>query len=108
MPGPCAAISFVILLLAVTVLGAYLVAYAAHVFVTIAQQTAGGLDEVSWPKDPWYDWIGKALHLLWLGAFWLVPLGFLLRVIGPESLAASAALYVGVPAVLFWLLFPIT
>src|SRR5689334_16086192 len=98
MPGAGAAIQFVILLLAVTVFGAYLVAYTAHVFVTIAQQTAGGLDEVAWPKDPWYDWIGKALHLLWLVAFWLVPLGLLLRVIGPESVAASASLYVGVPA----------
>jgi hypothetical protein len=103
-----AAINFVVLLLAVTVFGAYLVVYAAHVFVTIAQQTAAGLDEVAWPKDPWYDWVGKALHLIWLVVFWVVPLGFVLRLIGPQSLAASAALYVGVPAALFWLLFPVT
>jgi len=38
----------------------------------------------------------------------LVPLGIVLRVIGPESLLASAALYVGLPAGLFWLLFPMT
>jgi hypothetical protein len=103
-----AAINFVVLLLAVTVFGAYIVAYAAHVFVTVAQQTAGGLDEVAWPKDPWYDWVGKALHLVWLVVFWVVPLGFVLRVIGPQSLAASATLYVGAPAALFWLLFPLT
>lgn len=102
------AIQFVVLLLVVTVSGAYIVAYAAHVFATIAQQTAAGLDAVEWPKDPWYDWIGKALHLAWLVAFWVVPLGFVLRVIGPESLAASTTLYVGVPAGLFWLLVPIT
>ena len=102
------AIQFVILLVVATISAAGILVYAAHVFVTIAQQTAGGLDEIAWPKDPWYDWIGKALHLGWLVVFWLVPLGLLLRVIGPKSLAASAALYVGVPAALFWLLFPVT
>jgi hypothetical protein len=102
------AINFVVLLVAATISGAFLLVFAAHIFVTIAQQTAGGLDEIAWPKDPWYDWIGKALHLGWLVAFWLVPLGLILRVIGPQTLAASAALYVGVPAALFWLLFPIT
>jgi hypothetical protein len=101
------AIQFVVLLLAVTVSGAYIVAYAAHVFAIVAQQTASGLDAVEWPKDPWYDWIGKALHLAWLVVFWVVPLGIVLRVIGPETLAASATLYVGVPAGLFWLLVPI-
>jgi hypothetical protein len=102
------AIRFVILLLLATISGAGILAYAAHVFLTIAQQTAGGLDEVSWPKEPWFDWIGKALHLGWLVAFWVVPLGFVLRVIGPETLATSALLYAGVPAAFFWLLFPIT
>jgi hypothetical protein len=102
------AMMFVILLVATAILGAYLAAYAAHVFLTIAQQTAGGLDEITWPKDPWLDWIGRALHLIWLVAFWVVPLGFVLRLIGPESLAASAALHLVVPAALFWLLFPVT
>jgi hypothetical protein len=102
------AINFVILLVVATISAAGILVYAAHVFVTIAQQTASGLDEIVWPKDPWYDWIGKALHLGWLVVFWLVPLGLLIKVIGPKSLAASAALYVGVPAALFWLLFPVT
>jgi hypothetical protein len=102
------AIQFVILLLLATVSGAYILAYTAHVFVTIAQQTAGGHDEITWPKDPWYDWIGKALHLAWLVVFWVVPLGFVLRIVGPDSLAASAILFVGVPAACFWLVFPIT
>jgi hypothetical protein len=99
---------FVVLLLLTIVSGAALLLYAAHVFVTIAEQTAGGLDEVGWPKDPWYDWIGQALHLGWLVAFWAVPLGFVVRLIGSERLAASAALYVGAGGVLFWLLFPVT
>jgi hypothetical protein len=102
------AIYFVVLLVLTTIAGAGVLVYAAHVFVTIAQQTAGGLDDVAWTKDPWYDWIGKAIHILWLVVFWLVPLGLLLRVIGPNSLAASVTSYVGVPAALFWLIFPVT
>jgi hypothetical protein len=103
-----AAMQLVVLLVLTTIAGAGLFIYAAHVFVTIAQQTSGGLDEIAWPKDPWHDWIVGALHLAWLVAFWLVPLGILFRLIGPTSLAASAALHVGLPAALFWLLFPIT
>jgi hypothetical protein len=102
------AIQFILLLVVTTVFGAAIFMYAAHVFVTVAQQTAGGLDAVEWPKDPWFDWIARALHLAWLVAFWLVPLGFVLRAVGPESLGASAALWVGVPAACFWLLFPVT
>ncbi len=108
MPGAGAAIQFVILLVLVTIFGAAVVLQTAYIFVSIAQQTADGRDEVDWPKEAWSDRVGKALHLLWLVACWLVPLGFLLRVIGPQSLAASASLYVGVPAGLFCLLFPVT
>jgi hypothetical protein len=102
------AIQFVILLVIATIFGAYVLFQTAYVFVTIAQQTADGRDEVDWPKEFWFDRIGKALHLVWLVAFWLVPLGFLLRVIGPLPPAATASLRVGVPAALFCLLFPIT
>src|SRR5262249_13208997 len=65
-------------------------------------------DEVAWTKGPWSDWIGRVLHLGWLVVFWVVPLGFAVRLIGPESLPASAALWAGVPAALFWLVFPVT
>jgi hypothetical protein len=102
------ALVFVILLVLTTISGAALLVFAAHVFVTVAQQTAAGVDRLAWPKDPWYDWIGKALHFGWLVVFWLVPLGFLLRLIGPKTLLASTALYIGVPAILFWLTFPVT
>jgi hypothetical protein len=102
------AIQFVLLLVVVGILGLATVLQAGYVFVTIAQQTADGRDEVDWPKEFWFDRVGKGLHLAGLVAFWLVPLGFLLRFIGPLPETASAALYVGVPAGLFWLLFPIT
>ena len=88
--------------------GLYIVAYTSNVFLTIIQQTAGGIDTITWTKEPWNDWIGKTLHLALIVACWLVPLGIVLRLIGPESLAASTALYVGVPALVFCLLFPIT
>jgi hypothetical protein len=103
-----AALQFIVLLLVTGLFGVALLLYAAHIFVTIAQQTAGGLDEMTWPKDPWRDWIGSALHLLLLVGAWAVPLGFVLRAVGPERLAASVALYAGVPAVCFWLVFPVT
>ena len=101
-------ILFVILLVAALIAGLYIVAYTSNVFLTIIQQTAGGIDTITWTKEPWNDWIGKTLHLALIVACWLVPLGIVLRLIGPESLAASTALYVGVPALVFCLLFPIT
>src|SRR5581483_9069542 len=103
-----AALQFIVLLLVTGLFGIGLLLYAAHVFVTVAQQTAGGLDEITWPKDPWFDWISKALQLVWLVALWAVPLGAVLRAIGPQAPAMSAAVYAGVPAAAFWLLFPIT
>jgi len=103
-----AALQFIVLLLLTGLFGIVLLLYAAHVFVTIVQQTAGGLDEITWPKDSWFDWIGQALHLVCLVVVWAVPLGFVLRAIGPQTLATSATLYAGVPAAFFWLLFPIT
>jgi len=102
------ALQLVILIVLAVISGLYILAYTCNVFLTIAQQTAGGLDEITWPKDPWYDWIGKAVHLLLVVGVWMVPLGIVLRLIAPESPAASIALYVGVPAALFCLLFPIT
>jgi hypothetical protein len=102
------AIQFVILLVLVTIFGAVVFLQAACTFVTIAQQTADGRDEVDWPREFWFDRVGKGLHMGWLVAFWLVPLGFLLRFLGPLPPSESAALYVGVPAGLFCLLFPVT
>jgi hypothetical protein len=103
-----AALQFIVLLLVTGLFGIGLLLYAAHVFLTIAQQTAGGLDEFTWPKDSWTDWVSQSLHLVLLIVLWAVPLGFVLRAVGPETLAASAALYVGVPAAFFWLIFPVT
>jgi hypothetical protein len=101
-------ILFVILLVAAIISGLYIVAYTSNVFLTIIQQTAAGIDTIAWPNEPWYDWIGKTLHLALIVACWMVPLGIVLRLIGPESLATSTALYVGVPALMFCCLFPIT
>jgi hypothetical protein len=102
-----AALQFITLLLVTGLFGIGMLLYAAHVFVTVAQQTAGGLDEITWPKDPWFDWISKALQLVWLVALWAVPLGAVLRAADPQTPTMAAALHAGVPAAAFWLLFPI-
>jgi hypothetical protein len=108
MAGAGQAILFVILLVMLTISGAYILAYAARCFVLIAQQTAGGLDEVTWPSESILDWLARAVHLAWLVILWLAPVGFVLRAVRPDSGPGSVGLYVGVPAFLFWILFPIT
>jgi hypothetical protein len=104
------AMIFVCLLAAEAVVGACVLGYAAHCFLVVVECTGGGNDEVSWPDEPMLDWIVQAVHLLWLVAFWLVPLGIAQRsmkdVFLPEAPLLLRFLLLAVP--LLWLLFPIS
>jgi hypothetical protein len=87
----------------------YAVAYAANCFLISVEQTAAGIDEVAWPDEPLVDWLGKAVFLLWMVAFWLVPTGFLLRYLKDTFLPGEPILRFLLPsAFLLWLLFPIS
>jgi hypothetical protein len=104
------AMIFVCLLAAEAVVGACVLAYAAHAFLVVVEGTAAGNGEVTWPDEPLFDWIGRAVHLLWLVAFWLVPLGLAQRslkaVFLPDAPLLLRFMLLAVP--LLWLLFPIS
>jgi hypothetical protein len=104
--GP--ALMFICLMLLECLLGAAVLTYAARCFCIIVEGTAAGNDEVPWPDEPMFDWIGRAAHLLWLVTFWLLPVALLLRLLRHLDPDAPAALLWLPPVVLFWLLFPIS
>src|SRR5947209_19316810 len=70
------AIFFVLTLVATMIVGTYVLAYAAHCFFTVVEQTAAGNDEVVWPNIPYTDWLWEAVYILWLSALWLAPFAF--------------------------------
>jgi hypothetical protein len=104
--GP--AMIFVCLLLAAALVGTCLLVYAARCFGVIVEATAAGQDEVAWPDEPMVDWLGRAVHLCWLVAFWLLPVAVLLRLLRHFNPQAPLALLLLAPLVLFWLLFPVS
>jgi hypothetical protein len=104
--GP--AMIFISLLLLEGLVGVVVLTFAARCFGVIVEQTAAGSDEVAWPDEPMVDWLGRALHLLWLVAFWLVPVALLLRLLRHLAPNGSPALFFLPPVVLFWLLFPVS
>jgi hypothetical protein len=81
-------------------------------FLIIIQDSAAGNDEVDWPDEVWYDFIGKYFHLVWLfgccaalsTVFWLLvdlALSFadleIMRVIWWGLVLFSAALLLPIP-----------
>lgn len=102
MPGAIGgAMMFFVLLAGLVIVGAYVFAYASHLFLTVIESTATGFDEVSWPDEPYIDWLWKGVYLLWLAALWLIPLLLVGTRIGEQHVAFWAA-------GLGWLLFPIS
>src|SRR4051812_25826992 len=73
------ALIFFMLLIGGVITGLYAGAYAAHVFLVTVDGTASGYDEVTWPDEPYYDWVWKLFYLVWLVALWGVPLMFYAR-----------------------------
>jgi hypothetical protein len=104
--GP--AMIFISLLVLGGLVGVVVLTFAARCFGVIVEQTAAGSDEVAWPDEPMVDWLGRALHLLWLVAFWLVPVALLLRLLRHLAPNGSPALFFLPPVVLFWVLFPVS
>jgi hypothetical protein len=95
------AIFFVVTLAATMVAGTVILAYAAHCFFTVVQQTAAGNDEVIWPNDPYVDWLWEVVYIAWLSAIWLAPFAF--TVTGRGGTAGLVT-----SAVLVWLFFPLS
>jgi hypothetical protein len=100
---------FFLLMAGMVIVGAYVFAYAAHIFLSAIESTATGFDEVAWPDEPYVDWLWKGVYLFWLVALWLVPLLFVNQWLSrTQTAAVAAAQFVYIAAALFWLLFPIS
>jgi hypothetical protein len=102
MPGAIGgAMMFFVLLAGLVIVGAYVFSYASHIFLTVIESTATGFEDVSWPDEPYVDWLWKGVYVLWLAALWLIPLLLVGTRIGEQHVAFWAA-------GLGWLLFPIS
>jgi hypothetical protein len=107
--GFASALMFITLMLMNVMVGFFVIAYAAHCFFLVIEDTASENDEVIWPDEPLYDWILKGLYLVSLVAIWLAPLGILSRILkvnGAAPLLFSSWLVLAFA--LLWLFFPIS
>ena len=62
---------------ALSIIGSYTFAFAAHLFFAISDATSGGEDDVTWPDEPLLDRVGKGVSMAWLVLVSLGP-GFIL------------------------------
>jgi hypothetical protein len=102
------AILFVCCLVGTFIVSLYVLAYSAHCFLTVLQDTAAGLDEVVWPSEMIYDWLGRSVPIWGVFLLWLVPAGMLahgLRHVWLPDDAAMRFLLLAVPGL--WLLLPV-
>jgi hypothetical protein len=78
--------------------------FLAATFLRTIEETSAGIDDIPWPKDSWFEYLGKWLFLVWIfavaggiGAIMLIPIMGLV----PGWLYAIGIVILG------WLLFPI-
>ncbi|HEV3235726.1 MAG TPA: hypothetical protein VGZ25_01980, partial [Gemmataceae bacterium] len=103
------ALMLITLMIMNVILGFFVIAYAAHCFLLVIEETAAGNDEVVWPDEPLYDWILKGIYLVSLVAIWLAPLGILARAL--KTNGAPPLLFISWLTLAFavlWLFFPIS
>ncbi len=87
------------------ILTAGVLAYAAHSFLVVVQDTSAGNDRVVWPDEAMVDWLWKFVYLLWLVAVCVVPSGLVAKLL-PASVFTEWRVPVASLAA-FWLLFPV-
>jgi len=103
------ALMFISLMLMEVIVSFFVIAYAAHCFLVIIEDTAAGNDEVIWPQEPLYDWIMKGFYLFALIAIWLAPLGVIARILKVNGASPPLFLsWLGLALALLWLMFPIS
>lgn len=104
--GP--AILFVIAFAASIIVGVGVLAYFARCVLVVVQDTGLGHDEVTWPSEPFQDWLGHAVLFLLLLGVWVAPPALVARLLRnvwlPDQGALRVLLLVG-PGL--WLFFPI-
>lgn len=52
--------------LCLVVLGVFVSLHQAAIFLRVVEETSAGVDDFAWPKDPWFDYLGKWLFLAWV------------------------------------------
>jgi len=103
------AIIYMITMVAQIGVGIVVGSYLAHHFLVIVELTAAGHDRMTWPKEPYKDWLWKPPYLAWLIAFWLAPAGITLKFVKMPFLADSKWLqFIALALPGLWLFFPIT
>ena len=103
------AIIYMITMVAQIGVGIVVGAYLSHHFLVIVELTAAGHDRMTWPKEPYKDWLWKPPYLAWLIAFWLAPAGITLKFVKMPFLADSKWLqFIALALPGLWLFFPIT
>jgi hypothetical protein len=103
------ALMFISLMLMNLMVGFLVIAYVAHCFLLVIEDTAAGNDEVIWPDEPLYDWIMKGFYLVSVVAIWLAPLGVLARILKVNGASPTQFLsWFGLAIALLWLMFPIS
>src|ERR1700722_3770428 len=106
--GFAGAVIFVCGMLGWFLLATSLCAYAGYCIVVVVTDTASGVDEVRWPADSMIDWIGQSIRFFILFGTLLIPLGFLLRIVGDSFHPDDPVTRFFVLSVLWlWLTFPI-
>jgi hypothetical protein len=102
------ATAFTLAFVAELIVGLYVLTYAMHCLLVVVRNTADGNDEVTWPSEPFQDWVGGALHLVVVVVVVLAPAGVVSRALGKQWLQDDPALrflILSLPAL--WLLFPV-
>jgi hypothetical protein len=85
-----------------TVLSVLFSLHPAACFLRVIEETAAGTETIEWPREPWFDYLGRWFYLLWLVAI---------------SIAFSALVMLTVPLsgrlwwcpvlLLSWFIFPV-
>ncbi|MFL5327447.1 MAG: hypothetical protein ACJ8C4_00920 [Gemmataceae bacterium] len=71
------------------VIGSYTFSFVAWAFFSVAEATAGGQNDVTWPDEPLLDRFGRGLALSWLMLVSLVPAFIMGRIISGDRTAAA-------------------
>ena len=94
---------FVVGLPVVAILGTVTAIFLGHHYHTIVISTGSGSDRVHWPNDGWVDMLWKPAYVGWLLACATGPAVILGGVLAKKFGVAGLI----VPALCFWLIFPV-
>ncbi|CAN5551229.1 hypothetical protein BH10PLA2_BH10PLA2_15290 [soil metagenome] len=66
-------IIFFSVMVGLVLLGGLVLAYAGYSFLHVLISTSAGNDSISWPGDPFFDWMFKGWYLAWIAVLSILP-----------------------------------